>query len=235
MPFFTASDLSALSRASAQAEKRRLQEFSDALCQYVLDQIDKYDVLHDLEVALVSNKDPVVALWTCPVRTWTIPWSQHIQTRVLSRDIVLAANILHNGWNTEIGLPDGRWCSVARLLARSDFLDRLSEAFGPNFKVFWKTTDRIHTQSEFAVSKAVLMLRFYPNGRPHLLARVDHSTDTDYQGALRLRGHEPIRTPPSTPRLMSNPPPIERPEPPPRAYRLDTWTCHCNVDEEDSE
>ncbi len=213
MPFFTAADLVYLSGASAQREKERLQPFSEALCQYILQRIDKYAVLHDLEVALVSGKDPAATIWSCPVRTWTIPRSQYLQTRVYTREVVLASDILRNGWNTEIGLPDGRWCSVVRLLTCSDFLDRLSEALGPNFRVVWKTTDRIHTQSEFTVSKAVIMLRYYPNGRPQKLAWVDHSTDEDYEDGLRLRGHLAIRTPPSTPRLMSNPPPVERPNP----------------------
>ena len=211
MPFFTADDLAFLSRASAQTEKKRLRTFSDALCQYVLAQLDKDWILDQLASAIESEKDPAVALWSCPVRTWTIPWSRYVQTRCPTREAARQYEILRNGWNTEIGLPDGRWCSVVRILSRSDFVDRLSEVLGPNFKVVWKMTDRIHTQPEFVVSKMVLMVRYYPNGRPMDLGPVDHSSDTVYGTTLLLRGHEPIRTPPPTPRLTSSPPPIERP------------------------
>jgi hypothetical protein len=233
MPLFTAADLAYLSRASAQKEKERLQVFSDALCQYVISHIDKDWIVDELSSAIESDKDPAVPIWSCPVRTWTIPWSQYAQTRAHTRDVVLASTILREGWNTEIGLPDGRWCSVIRLFSRSDFLDRLSEALGPNFKVFWRTTDRIHTQSEFVVSKAVLTVRYYPTGRPHTLAWIDHSTDQDYGDGLRLRGHEPIRTPPSTPRLMSNPPPVERPNPTmSRMSCLEPCYCRWELDSE---
>ncbi len=230
MPFFTASDLASLSRASAQREKRRLQVYSDALCQYVLQRIDKDWILDEIVSAIESDRDPTVPLWSCPVRTWTGPQPQ---PRIHTREVVLSALILQNGWNTEIGLPDGRWCSVIRLLSCSDFLDRLSESLGPNFKVFWRTTDRRRVQPEFTVSTAELRMRYYPTGRPTPLGPVDHTTDVDYGASLRLRGYEPVYTPPSTPRLMSNPPPVERPNP--TSSRIETLdhddrTCYCRWD-----
>ena len=212
-------------------ERRRLMPFSIMLSREILQTLRRDRILSEFQeqIPLTNGSYVTIPIWSFVDRMWNTPppWTlpsaaQPEATRIRQsaveriQDDELETVCEH----VESVLVDR--VSVTDLVKKSDLLDRLAEAFGPNFRVSWERNEAIHDEDEYTLYSAHIALHFYPNGRPqwykdHLASTPVTPISNSFEVEMHIRGrygpymYRAPMTPPLRARTSTAPPPLVRP------------------------
>ena len=163
-------------------DRRRYLNLSHAVSREILDTLapvrDTLVSEFQEQMKIANGSYVTIPIWTFAHRVWNTPapWTLPADEREeATRQRTEAADRIEDNDYESVtehyfsflgdDYPVTR-VSITELVRRSDLLDRLAEAFGPNFRLSWEWNEVVHDEDQFTIYEARILLHYYRRGRP---------------------------------------------------------------------